>query len=254
MTSLEIQAVKFRNKLNQLFPSSKKEWFCSAIITAAGSGIRMGGVSKQLLSINERPCIAYSLIAFQNCAEIDEIVVVAKQDEAETIEKVCRTFGIDKLKAVVIGGKTRQESVSLGFSAVSGKSDLVAIHDAARPLILPSHISELIRHAKRFGAAAAAMPMVDSVKRGDKNGMLVETVPREGLFTVQTPQVFHTDLYRVSLAIAEKDGFSVTDDTSLAEHAGFSVKLCEVAPINVKLTTSGDLAILSTLLKERENE
>ncbi len=253
MTKLEICAVKVRNKLNQVFPSSKNKWFCSAIITAAGSGTRMGGISKQILPLNDKPCIAYSLLAFQKCNDIDEIIVTAKASEVKTIYEIAEKFRITKLKSVIPGGSTRQESVSLGFSAVSKESDIVAIHDAARPLILADQIAELICNAKRYGATTAAMPMYDTVKRGDKNGISVETVPRDSLFTVQTPQVFKTDLYRVALALAEKDGFIATDDTSLAEHAGFPVKLCQVSPINTKLTTNSDVDIISSLLKEREN-
>lgn len=253
MTKLEICAVRVRNKLNQVFPSSKKQWFCSAIITAAGSGTRMGGISKQILPLNKKPCIAYSLLAFQNCNDINEIIITAKASEVKILREICEKYGITKLKEIIPGGSTRQESVSLGFTAVSKGSDIVAIHDAARPLILADQITELICNAKRYGASTAAMPMYDTVKRGDKNGIAVETVPREGLFTVQTPQVFKTDLYRVALAIAEKDGFTATDDTSLAEHAGFPVKLCQVSPMNTKLTTSFDVDIITSLLKERKN-
>jgi len=253
MTKLEICAVKVKNKLDQVFPSAKKKWFCSAVITAAGSGSRMGGVSKQTLSLNNKPCIAYSLIAFQNCIDIDEIIITAKADEIELLREISNKFGITKLKDIVPGGSTRQESVSKGFSAVSDKSDIVAIHDAARPLIQPNQISELIYNTKRYGAATAAMPMYDTVKRGDKNSLIVETVPRDDLFTVQTPQVFKTDLYRVALALAEKESFSATDDTSLAEFAGFPVKLCQVSAMNTKLTTSFDVEIITSILKEREN-
>lgn len=253
MNKLEICAVKVRNKLNQVFPSSKKEWFCSAIITAAGNGTRMGGISKQILPLNNKPCIAYSLLAFQNCKEINEIIVTAKASEVDILREIAEKNGITKLKEVIPGGSTRQESVSSGFAAVSNKCDIVAIHDAARPLILADHISELIDNAKRYGSVSAAMPMYDTVKRGDKNGISVGTICRDDLYTVQTPQVFKADLYRVALALAQKDGFTATDDTSLAEHAGFPVKLCQVAPINTKLTTSFDIEIIEALLKGKDN-
>lgn len=251
MTNLEIKAVKLKNRLNQIFPSSKKDFFCSAIITAAGSGSRMGGVSKQLLPLNGIPCIAYSLIAFEKCDLIYEIIVTAKAEEKEIIQKICSDYGISKLKSVVCGGETRQESIKNGFRAVSKNSDIVAIHDAARPLILPEHVTKLIEKAKRYGAATAAKAMVDTVKRGNNSSFICETLPREEIFSVQTPQVFTCDLYRVALALAERDGFSGTDDNSLAEHAGFSVKLCDVIPINLKLTTKEDVPTISALLKER---
>lgn len=253
MTRIEIGFAKFRNKLNSIFPSDKKHLFASAIVTAAGSGQRMGGVSKQLLVIGNMPCILYSLLAFQECDGIDEIVIVAKSDEIPEMEKICRDHNITKMKAVVSGGNTRQESVSKGFLAISKKSDLVAIHDAARPFIQPCNVDFLLNEARRFGASCAAKKMTDTVKRADGNNIILETVPRDDLYTVQTPQVFKTDLYRAALAIAQKDGIAVTDDCALAEHAGFSVRLCDLPILNLKITTESDVVLANILMKERED-
>lgn len=253
MTKIEIGFAKFRNHLNAIFPNKKKRLFSSAIITAAGSGRRMGGVSKQLLMIGNKPCVLHSLLAFQNCDEIDEIIIVAKINEIAIMENICRENGISKLKAVVSGGDTRQESVSNGFSAVSKKSDLVAIHDGARPLIQSHHITQLLNEARQYGASCAAKKMSDTVKRVREDGFILDTVPREDLFTVQTPQVFKTDLYRVALALAQKDGISVTDDCALAEHAGFSVKLCDLAMLNLKITTESDVSLANLLIGEKEH-
>ncbi len=253
MLKLEIASLKFQNALNKAFPNSKKEYFSSAIITAAGSGTRMGGVSKQLLDLCGKPCLAYSLLAFQNCIDISEIIIVARESEKEIIQKICTNYGITKLKAIVFGGETRQASVSNGFSAINISSDFVLIHDAARPLILPESITKLLKDARRYGAATAAKKISDTIKRSLDGKFISETVPREDLFSVQTPQVFKTDLYRVALALAEKDQITVTDDCSLAEHAGFSVKLCDLGIQNLKLTTSEDLNLVKSILMEREN-
>lgn len=253
MNKLEIAAVKVRNSVNQLFPGNYEKIFSSGIITAGGSGTRLGGSPKQLRELCGKPCILYSLLAFQACKDIDEIIVVVKDGQEDEIERLCKENGITKLKAVVLGGFSRQESVCNGFMQISSKSKIVAIHDAARPLILPSQISLLLEEANRYGAATAAKKCADTMKRADDKGMITETVPREDLYAVQTPQVFKADLYRVALALSKRDGFLVTDDCSLAENAGFSVKLCELDGPNFKLTTQDDLITITSILKEREN-
>lgn len=253
MNKIEIAAVKIQNSINRIFPGEYEKKFSSAIITAGGSGTRLGGAPKQLRKICDVPCILYSLLAFQNCKEIDEIVVVVRDGQQNEVAELCRTHDISKLTSIVAGGNSRQESVSNGFFAISKKSNMVAIHDAARPLILPHQISDLLEKANRYGAATAAKKASDTMKRADKNAMILETVPREDLYNVQTPQVFKVDLYRVSLALANKDGFVVTDDCSLAEHAGFPVKLVELDGPNFKLTTEDDLVTITSVLKERKH-
>ena len=253
MNKIEIAAVKVKNSIQHLFPGKYEKSFSSAIITAGGSGTRLGGSPKQLRELCGKPCIVYSLLAFQQCKDIDEIIVVARAGQEEEIDLLCQEFGISKLKSIVVGGDTRQESVANGFMQISPKSKLVAIHDAARPLILSSQISKLLEEANRFGGATAAKKCADTVKRADANGLILETVPRDDLYAVQTPQVFKTDLYRVALALSKRDGISVTDDCSLAENAGFSVKLCELDGPNYKLTLEDDLLTITSILKEREN-
>jgi len=253
MNKIEIASVKFRNGVRKLFPGNYERKFCSGIITAGGSGLRLGGDPKQFREMDGKPCILYSLLAFQHCKIIDEIIVVVKAGQEDFVKSLCEKYDISKISAVVAGGDTRQASVSKGFSSISKESVLVAIHDAARPLILPEQIDFLLEKANRYGAAAAAKKASDTIKRCDRDGMILETVPRDDLYLVQTPQVFKTDLYRVSLALAEKDGFLVTDDCSLAEHAGFSVKLCELNGPNYKLTTEDDLFAIVSILKERNH-
>lgn len=253
MTGIEIKTVKFRNRFNQIVTGGKTRLFVSAIVAAAGSGERMGGVSKPLISLCGKPCIAYSLEAFQESGQVDEIIVVAKPEEVEEIQNIGALYRITKLAQIVHGGATRQESVARGFEAVHKKSGIVAIHDAARPLISTADINALIAQAKRFGAAAAASKVTDTVKKAAKNQFSEGTVPRELLYTVQTPQVFKTDLYRAALALALRDKLETTDDTALAEHAGFKVRLCESGNCNLKITVPNDLELIQALLKERRN-
>lgn len=253
MNKLEIAAVKVRNCVEHLFPGNYENRFSSGIITAGGSGTRLGGTPKQLREICGKPCILYSLMAFQACKDVNEIIVVTKKGQENDIRSLCEKNQITKLKSVVCGGESRQESVYNGFLEISSQSKLIAIHDAARPLILPSQISLLLEEANRYGAASAAKKCADTMKRADDRAMILETVPRDDLYAVQTPQVFKTDLYRVALALAKRDGFIVTDDCSLAENAGFPVKLCELNGPNYKLTTEDDLITITSILKEREN-
>lgn len=253
MNKLEIAAVKVKNSVNHLFPGNYEKNFSSAIITAGGSGTRLGGAPKQLRDLSGKPCILYSLLAFQECKDIDEIIIVSRAGQEDEILALCKQNKITKLKSIVSGGASRQESVSRGFMEISPKSKLVAIHDAARPLILSYQISKLLEEANRYGAASAAKKCTDSMKRANEKALILETVPRDDLYAVQTPQVFKTDLYRVALALAERDGFMVTDDCSLAENAGFPVKLCELNGPNYKLTTEDDLLTITSILKEREN-
>ena len=253
MNKLEITSVKIQNSLNRIFPGKYEKKYSSAIITAGGAGTRLGGDPKQLRELNGKPCILYSLLAFQNCKSINEIVVVARDEHESVIKKLCEEHKITKLCAIARGGETRQESVYNGFLAISKKANMVAIHDAARPLILPEQIELLLEQANRYGASTAAKKAVDTIKRADSNGFILETVPRDDLFNVQTPQVFKTDLYRVATALANKDCFTGTDDCSLAEHAKFPVKLCELNGPNFKLTTQEDLLTITAILKEREN-
>ncbi len=251
MTKPEIAAVKIRNFLSRLVPGDGKRPFSSVIVAAAGSGTRMGGVVKALFPLNGKPCLWYSLDLFEKNSLIDEVILVIREEDRKDVERFLEEHPFQKVKAVVTGGETRQASVKNGFAAVSEKCGLLWIHDAARPALTENDLETLSRAALRCGAACAANRAIDTVKRVGKNGMILETVPRDDLVTVQTPQVFRTDLYRVSLALAEKDGFTATDDCALAEHAGFSVFPCETGRANLKLTTPDQVSLLEKILKEQ---
>lgn len=251
MNRIEIGAVKLRQAINAVFPHNKTRWFTSAVITAAGSGERMGGVSKQLYLLDGTPCIVHTVRAFESLSDIDEIVIVARPEERDAILVLVRENNFKKVTKVVDGGKSRMESVRNGFYAIDQKADLVAIHDGDRPLITPKEIETIIKDAKRYGAATAAKKMTDSVKRCDENGMILHSVPRDDLYTVQTPQIFLTDLYRASLAVTKDAKESATDDNALAEQAGFKVKLTVTNGENIKLTTLEDVSRIERVLRER---
>lgn len=227
--------------------------FVSAVIVAGGSGSRMGNMprTKQLTEIGGIPVIVRTLLAFQSCTQVDEIIVAARKDELSLYEDFKKKYGITKLVHAVAGGDTRRESVLNGISVISGDSEYVAIHDGARCLITPDMILSVLKKACACGAAAAAERMTDTVKRCDENGFITDTLDRADLWRAQTPQAFKTSLYLASAYTAEAEGFEATDDCMLAEHLGFKVGLVDCGRENMKITTREDLIIAKAILDSR---
>ena len=220
---------------------------CGAVIVAAGSASRMGGIDKVMARLKGEPMILRTVRTFQECDAVREIVIVTREDLIIPISNLCKDMS--KVKAVVVGGKTRQESVHLGLNALSSKVKLAAVHDGARPLITWQVIDRTIRAANTYGAAAPAIPVKDTIKVVE--GRLVKNTPdRATLYAVQTPQVFDFDLLRGALKKAEQDGAQVTDDCSAVELTGFKVKIVEGDERNIKVTTPMDLKIAELLLED----
>ena len=222
---------------------------CGAVIVAAGSASRMGGIDKVMAPLNGEPMIARTVRAFQNCDAISEIVVVTREDLILPITGLCAQM--NKVQAVVAGGSSRQESVHLGLNALSGKCKLAAIHDGARPLISWQVIDRVVRAANTYGAAAPAIPVKDTIKVV-QGGVVKETPDRASLQAVQTPQVFDFDILRGALKKAKQDGAQVTDDCSAVERIGLTVKIVEGEERNLKVTTPLDLKIAQLLLEEEK--
>ena len=223
--------------------------YCGAVIVAAGSASRMGGIDKVMAELDGEPMICRTVRTFQNCDAVKEIVIVTREDLIVPIGDLCRSY--DKVKAVVVGGSSRQESVSLGLNALSDKVKLVAIQDGARPLITWEVIDRTIRAAHNYGAAAPAVPVKDTIKVV-QGGIVKETPDRSTLKAVQTPQVFDLNLLRGALKKAKEDGAEVTDDCSAVERLGMSVKIVEGDERNIKGTTPMDLKIARMLLEEMQ--
>ena len=220
---------------------------CGVVIVAAGSASRMGGIDKVMAQLKGEPMILRTVRTFQECDAVSEIVIVTREDLIVPISNLCRDM--TKVKAVVVGGKSRQESVNLGLNALSGKVRLAAVHDGARPLITWQVIDRTIRAANTYGAAAPAIPVKDTIKVVE--GRVVKNTPdRATLFAVQTPQVFDFDLLRGALKKADQEGAQVTDDCSAVELMGFKVKIVEGDERNIKVTTPMDLKIAEMLLEE----
>lgn len=222
---------------------------CGAVIVAAGSASRMGGIDKVMAELRGEPMIARTVRAFQQCDAIAEIVIVTREDLILPITRLCRDM--DKVKTVVCGGKSRQESVHLGLNALSKEMELAAVHDGARPLITGAVIDRAVRAANSYGAAAPAVPVKDTIKVV-KGGLVLATPDRATLQAVQTPQVFDFDMLRGALKKAEADKAAVTDDCSAVERMGMSIKIVEGDERNLKVTTPMDLKIAEMLLEEME--
>ena len=221
--------------------------YCGAVIVAAGTASRMGGIDKVMAPLGGEPMILRTVRAFQSCEAVREIVIVTRPDLVIPITDLCHDFS--KVRAVIVGGDSRQASVKLGLSALSEKVKLAAIHDGARPLVSNAVIDRSIRAAHTYSAAAPAIPVKDTIKV--VQGGIVSTTPdRATLRAVQTPQVFDIDLLKAALTRAEKQGDQVTDDCSAVELMGMSVRIVEGEERNIKVTTPMDLKIAELLLEE----
>ena len=237
------------SKLTRLGRKALKLKKCGAVIVAAGSASRMGGIDKVMAKLRGEPMIKRTVRTFQQSDAVSEIVVVTRPDLILSITSLCS--GFDKVKAVVAGGKDRQESVQNGLNVLSDKVKLAAIHDGARPLITWEVIDRVVRAANTYGAAIPAIPVKDTIKTFG-GGFVGETPDRATLRAVQTPQVFDFDLLRGALAKARAEETQITDDSSAVELMGMKVKVVEGDERNLKVTTPMDLKIAEMLLEEME--
>lgn len=242
----------FKKVKEVMYAALDKRPFVSAVVVAGGSGSRMGtDTTKQMLVLAGKPLVVHTLLAFEKCDCIDEIIVVAREEECAEYDIFKKEYGITKLVKTVVGGTVRQQSSKNGFDAINEKSDYVAIHDAARALITPAQIKDVVMCAFAHGAAIAATPSTDTIKYA--NGPIIsETIPREKIWLTQTPQVFRDEIYRAAVYTAEKDGFVATDDASLAENIGINVYLVDTGADNFKVTYRTDIFRAERLLIERE--
>ena len=234
---------KFTKPVRKLLPLRR----CGAVIVAAGSASRMGGIDKVMAPLKGEPMILHTVRAFQECDAIAEIVVVTRPDLIMPITKLTNEF--DKVTAVVSGGASRQESVALGMNALSEKCELAAIQDGARPLVTWQLIDRVVRAAHAYHAAIPVIPVKDTIKVCN-SALVVSTPDRSTLRAVQTPQVFDFDLLRGALKQAELDGAEVTDDCSAVERLGMSVKTVEGDERNLKVTTPIDLKFAEMLMED----
>jgi 2-C-methyl-D-erythritol 4-phosphate cytidylyltransferase len=222
----------------------------SAIIVAAGKSERMGvGTDKAFLSLGARPVLAWSLLAFEQCHDIEQIVLVVRKEQLVAARGVVQMFGISKMRAVVAGGARRQDSVAIGLQALDPATRIVAVHDGARPCVTPDLVTETIRSAKRAGSGVAASRVVDTIKFVEHGSTVERTIERDKLWAVQTPQTFKVDLLRKAYAKVAAQATVLTDEAAAVELLGEAVRLVEWPRANPKITTAEDLTIAAALLK-----
>lgn len=220
----------------------------TAIILAAGKSERMGGgVDKAFLSLVNKPVVAWSLMAFEKCPDVDRIVLVVRKEQLVASKAVVKMFGISKVFKIVAGGGRRQESVAAGLAVCDVDTRYVVIHDGARPLVAPELVSEVVKQARRSPAVTAGRPVTDSIKLCEKGTTVTRSVEREKLWAVQTPQAFQVKELRAAYkALGNRE---VTDDCMAVELNGSPVKIVASLKPNFKITTVEDLQLAGALLR-----
>jgi 2-C-methyl-D-erythritol 4-phosphate cytidylyltransferase len=223
----------------------------AGLIPAAGSGVRMGGdIAKPFLQLGGREILAHTLDVFERSAVIDELwVVVAAKNVSACQQGIIKRYGFRKVRDVVAGGASRQESVWRGLQRIDAAVDLVVVHDGVRPFVTEAVLQETLGCAAQHGAAVAAVPLRDTLKRISEGGVVEATVPRENLWRTQTPQAFQRHLLMSAYRQAWERGVCATDDAGLLESIGHPVKVVSGLESNIKITTPEDLIFSEGLLR-----
>ncbi len=223
------------------------------VIVAAGTGSRMNmGINKQFIKLEDKEIIAYTIEKFYNNDNIEDIVVVVKEEESEFVkEEIVNKYNFKNIK-IAYGGKERQDSVYNGLKMLDEKCNIVLIHDGARPFVSEQIINKSIEEAKEHKAIVVGVPVKDTIKVIDNDKNIVDTPNRSVLWAVQTPQTFDYKILINSYEDAFESGFYGTDDAMLVERNGYKVKMIEGSYNNIKITTQEDLNIGSQILKNKD--
>ncbi len=219
----------------------------AAIIVAAGEGKRMAGIDKVLVPLAGEPLLLRATRPFQQCPAVKQVVVVVSGEKEQQCRALVGGPAWSKVSDVCLGGARRQDSVAAGLKRLKD-CDWVVIHDGARPLVTIDLIERGLEAARETGAAAAAIPVADTIKVSDDAGMVRQTLPRQNLRAIQTPQVFRFDIIQ---AAYQQDSGDVTDDAALVERLGHKVKLYAGSYDNIKVTEPADLALAEIILRRR---
>ncbi len=225
----------------------------TAVVVAAGNSTRMKSeISKQFMRILSKPVIAHTLLAFEKAQSISEVVVVCREADRAQIEEIVKKENAAKVRAYAVGGATRSDSVTAGIKAASEQTTHFAIHDGARPLILPEDIDRVVEAGINNKASALAVPVTDTIKIVDDDGFIVATPLRSTLRAAQTPQVFEKELYLT--ALQKNVGADFTDDCALVETVGAKVQIVIGDYTNIKVTTPQDVPLAEGILRRRAGE
>ena len=211
----------------------------AVLVPAAGQGTRLGGPRKQFRRLGQRPLLVQTLRIFEEHPDVDHIFVAAPAEAVGPLNTELQHAALTKLEAVVPGGATRQASVAAALRVVPSLVDVVLVHDAVRPFVAPHHVAGVVQAVREYGAAALAIPVADTLRIavGHHFG---ETIPRESLYRMQTPQGFRRDWFEAAHVAAEQAGYFATDDVDLVQRLGRPVRIVVGSPENVKITTPAD--------------
>ena len=211
------------------------------------------GFDKLLALLGDKPVLFHTIDAFERTESVREIILVARVERVAEFQELVRQSDFKKVCRVVTGGEHRQDSVRAGLSSLSDGASYVAVHDAARPLVLSEQIERVLAVAREHGAAALAEPVTDTLKRADENRLVTGGVSREGLYAMQTPQIFTRELLDRAYANVAQRNLSVTDEVSAVEHLGAKVVLVPNDKWNVKITYPRDLFLAQAALARRSS-
>ncbi|GMQ63155.1 2-C-methyl-D-erythritol 4-phosphate cytidylyltransferase [Vallitalea maricola] len=226
---------------------------CTVIIPAAGKGKRMKhDKSKQYIEIDGKPILAYTIDAFEKCDEIQNIILVVGKEEVDYCRKeIVEKYKFQKIIAILEGGKERQDSVYEGIKKVPEDSDIVLIHDGARPFVGAEQIKQTIDNGIRYGACVLGVKVKDTIKVVDDDNNIVDTPNRNNLWAIQTPQTFKKELITLAYQKAQNDNYCATDDSMLVEkYLDIKIKMVEGIYSNIKITTTEDLVIAKNFIHQ----
>ncbi|MGH7885911.1 MAG: 2-C-methyl-D-erythritol 4-phosphate cytidylyltransferase [Thermodesulfobacteriota bacterium] len=222
----------------------------SLIVAAGGLSKRFfSDTKKQFVLLDGIPLINHCLNRFHSIDFIDEIIVAAPKDELKNTKMLIKKYGYNKVTHVTQGGKERRDSVYNGFKKLQADTDIVIIHDAARPLVTENIIKKTVQSCIKHGASISAVPIGDTVKKIKSSRLIDKTIAREKLWRAQTPQVFRYDILKIVYNNNKSNKISVTDESQLAEQNGFKVKITRGSEFNIKITTAVDLQYAEFLIQ-----
>lgn len=225
----------------------------TAVVVAGGRGVRLarqGG--KQLMPLAGRPMLSWTLRAFESASTIDSVVVAFGPEGVESLPALVEGWGLSKVHGIVPAGAERQDSVAAGLAAAPTGTDVVVVHDGARPLVLPADIDACVEALPGFDGVVLGRPAVDTIKEAAADGVVTRTPDRSGLWYAETPQVFPLDTLLEAQAAARRDGFVGTDDAVLVERVGGRVCMLSAQGANLKITVPADVSFAESVLLGRE--
>ena len=222
----------------------------TAIIVAGGSSRRMG-FDKTFALLGGKPIIAHSIATFEAAACVDDVIIVARDERLTEVREAVASCGSRKLRAIVPGGAHRQDSVAEGLKQLPPRTEFVAVHDAARPLLTATEVERVYAAAREHGAASLASPVADTLKRADEHHIVCGSIDRERLYAMQTPQIFARALLLEAYDAVTKQGLTITDEVSAIESLGRRVVLVPNENFNFKITYPPDLALAELVLAAR---